>query len=723
MKKVIYVALLCFCAQSGFSAHTFDLKSIVSGEYQTKRVPAFLPMNDGEHYTQRSKDKTMIIKYSYKTGQAVDTLFNVASARECPFKTFDGYSMSADEKKILLYADAEPVYRRSFKAVYYTFEIRRNLVKPLSDKPGKQQIATFSPNGRMVAFVRDNNIYLKKLDYGTESAITSDGVKNKILNGIPDWVYEEEFSVVSTLSWSPDNTTLAFVKTDERDVPEYSIQMFEGECPSLTPYAYYPGEFVYKYPVAGTKNSKVAVFTYTVETRAVKKMNVPVDEDSYIPRIRFTQNPDQLAVMTLNRNQNDFRMFLTNPKSGVSKLLIQDKNETWIDPDIMDYITFYPSGFIFASEKSGFRHLYHYNMSGTLIRQITRGNWDVTAYYGQDAKGYYYYESAAESPLCRAVYRVDNKGNIVKISTQKGYNQAHFNPACTYFVNEYSNAVTPPVVTVHNSQGKQLRIIEENSKLKNLPFSRKEFFTFKNESGEILNGYIMKPDNFISGKKYPVVMVQYSGPGSQMVLDKWAAIDWTQYLTDNGYIVACVDGRGTGGRGTVFSRAIYCKMGILEAQDQIAAARYLGSLGYVDSSNIAIWGWSFGGYTTLMSMSMSSGVFKSGIAIAPVTDWRYYDTVYTERYMRTPQENNDGYTQTSPLKKAADLDGKLLIISGTADDNVHYLNTLQYSEALVQANKQFEMQIYTNRNHSIYGCNTRYHLYTRVYDFLQRNLK
>ncbi len=723
MKKVIYIALLCLAAHSNLSLYAFDLKSIVSGEYQTKKIPSFLPMSDGEHYTQVSDDKTMIIKYSYKTGKAVDTLFNVATARECPFKKLDGYSMSADEKKILLYADSEPIYRRSFKATYYTFEIKRNLVKPLSDKPGKQQIATFSPNGRMVAFVRDNNIYLKKLDYETESAVTTDGIKNKILNGVPDWVYEEEFSVVSTLSWAPDNTTLAFVKTNETDVPEYKIQLFEGECPSLTSYTYYPGEFVYKYPVAGTSNSKVAVYTYTVETRAVKKMNVPVDEDGYIPRIQFTQNPSQLAVMTFNRNQNDFKIFLTNPKSGVSKLLIQDKNETWIDPDIMNYVTFYPSGFIFASEKSGFRHLYHYNMSGTLIRQITHGNWDVTAYYGQDAKGNYYYESAEEGPLYRAVYRADAKGNRVKISNLKGYNQAYFNSACTYFINVYSSVSIPPVVTVNNAQGKQLRLIEENLKLKKLSLATKEFFTFKNETGETLNGYIMKPKNFVASKKYPLVMVQYSGPGSQMVLDKWAAVDWTQYLTDNGYVVACVDGRGTGGRGVAFSRSIYCKMGILEAQDQIAAARYLGSLSYIDANNIAIWGWSFGGYTTLMSMSMSSGVFKSGIAIAPVTDWRYYDTVYTERYMRTPQENNDGYIETSPLEKAASLDGKLLIISGTADDNVHYLNTLQYSEALVQANKQFEMQIYTNRNHSIYGCNTRLHLYTRIYDFIQRTLK
>lgn len=725
MKRIFYMAAILFAGlQPAMYAGDLDLKEIVSGKYTQKYQETFYPLSDGIHYLQKTPDKKMIVKYAYRTGKAVDTLFNAEKARECPFETFDGFVLCEDETKIMLYTDVERIYRRSFKANYYTFEIKRNLVKPLSDK-GKQQIATFSPNGRMVAFVRDNNIYLKKLDYGTESEVTTDGNKNKIINGTTDWVYEEEFAETNTLAWSPDNKILAFLRFDETEVPEYSIQLFEGQCPQLTQYALYPGEFKYKYPVSGQKNSTVGVYTYTVETRAVKKMNVPLDSDGYIPRICFTKNPDQLAVMTLNRHQDEFRMYATNPKSGISKLMIQDQSKYWIDPDNKNYVTFYPEFFIFASEKDGHRHLYQHSLTGTLIRQLTKGNWDVTGYLGYDGKNEFYYESNAEGPLYQAVYKVDTKGKITKISIKKGTNSATFNPSCTYFVNAYSNADTPLRYTVNDKQGKEIRVLEDNKKLITLlsstHCSRKEFFTFKNDVGIDLNGYIMKPSNFKEGEKYPVVMVQYSGPGSQMVLDKWS-FDWEQYLTSNGFIVACVDGRGTGGRGEAFTKSVYLKLGIAEAQDQIATARYLGSLEYVDSKNIAIWGWSFGGYMTLMSMSLSSGVFKAGVAIAPVTDWRYYDTIYTERYMRTPKENMEGYIESSPLEKADKLSGNLLIISGTADDNVHYLNTLQYSEALVQANKQFDMQIYTNRDHHITGCNTRLHLYTKVCNFLKTQL-
>ncbi|MCP9611804.1 S9 family peptidase [Coprobacter tertius] len=726
MKRFSYVVaslLLCVCAQ--VYAKTPTLKEIVNGEYRTEGVPAYYPLSDGLHYLQKSKDGAMIIKYAYKTGKPVDTLFNAKKARECPFKKFDGYTLSKDEKKIMLYTDVEPIYRRSFKANYYTFEIKRNLVKPLSDN-GKQQIATMSPNGRMVAFVRDNNIYLKKLDYDTESAVTTDGVKNKIINGATDWVYEEEFALTNTLTWSSDSEVLAFVKFDESMVPEYSMQMFEGMCPSLKQYALYPGEFRYKYPVAGEKNSEVGVYSYTVDTRQVKKLNVPLESEGYIPRICFTENAEQLAVMTFNRHQNHFRIFGVNPKSGVSKLLIQDQSKTWIDPDNKDYITFYPDFFVFASEKDGYRHLYQYTLTGNLIRQLTKGDWDVTAYLGYDGKGAFYYQAATEGPLYRSIYKVDTKGKVTKLSTRKGTNNAIFNPGCTYFVNNYSSVETPLLVTVNDAKGKEIRVLQDNKSLKDklssLQYSHKEFFTFKNEVGISLNGYIMKPVNFDPSKKYPVLMVQYSGPASQMVTDSWS-FDWEQYLTANGYIVACVDGRGTGGRGAEFTKSIYLKLGILESQDQVSAAKYLASLDYVDGNNIAIWGWSFGGYNTLMSMVSSSGVFKAGVAIAPVTDWRYYDSIYTERYMRTPKENMEGYLASSPVEKAADFSGNLLIIAGTADDNVHYLNTLQFSEAMVQANKQFDMQIYTNRNHSIYGCNTRMHLYTKVCDFLNMHLK
>lgn len=717
---------LLLCAGSVYGANTADLKEILSGKFSQRGVGAMISMKDGEHYTQRSPDGKMIIKYQYKTGNPVDTLFNTETAKECPFKRLDGYSFSEDEKKILIYTDRENIYRRSFKANYYTFEIKRNLVKPLSEG-GKQQVATFSPDGRMVAFVRDNNIYLKKLDYNTESAVTTDGVKNKVLNGIPDWVYEEEFACVNSLAWSSDSECLSFVKYDEAEVPEYSIQMYEGACPNLQEYELYPGAFKYKYPVAGKKNAKVSVHTYIVDSKAVKKMDVPLDDDGYIPRIRYAHGADQLIVMTLNRHQNLFKMYVTNSRSGISKLLVQDESQYWIDPDNMDYVAFYPDFFVFASEREGYRHLYQYSLTGEMIKPITKGDWNVTAYLGYDnATKSFYYQSTEEGATCRTIYKVDAKGKKIKLSDKKGTNDASFSNGCKYYVNQFSNSETPLLITIHNQQGKELRTVERNAKLQEelakINYSKKEFFTFKTPDGTELNGWIMKPVNFDANKKYPVLMTQYSGPGSQSVLNRWD-FGWEQYLTANGYVVACVDGRGTGGRSEIFSKCIYMQMGVLEAQDQIAAAQYVGSLNYVDNKNIAIWGWSFGGYMTLMTMTSSKGIYKAGVAIAPVTDWKFYDTIYTERYMRTPQENFEGYEKTSPLAHAAQLDGRLLLVSGTADDNVHFQNSLQFSEALVQANKQFDMQFYTNRDHSIYGCNTRLHLYTKVVDFLDKNLK
>lgn len=717
---------LLLCAGSVYGANTADLKEILSGKFSQRGVGTMISMKDGEHYTQRSPDGKMIIKYQYKTGNPVDTLFNTETAKECPFKRLDGYSFSEDEKKILIYTDRENIYRRSFKANYYTFEIKRNLVKPLSEG-GKQQVATFSPDGRMVAFVRDNNIYLKKLDYNTESAVTTDGIKNKVLNGIPDWVYEEEFACVNSLAWSSDSECLSFVKYDEEEVPEYSIQMYEGACPNLQEYELYPGAFKYKYPVAGKKNAKVSVHTYIVDSKAVKKMDVPLDDDGYIPRIRYAHGADQLIVMTLNRHQNLFKMYVTNSRSGISKLLVQDESQYWIDPDNMDYVAFYPDFFVFASEREGYRHLYQYSLTGEMIKPITKGDWNVTAYLGYDnATKSFYYQSTEEGATCRTIYKVDAKGKKIKLSDKKGTNDASFSNGCKYYVNQFSNSETPLLITIHNQQGKELRTVERNAKLQEelakINYSKKEFFTFKTPDGTELNGWIMKPINFDANKKYPVLMTQYSGPGSQSVLNRWD-FGWEQYLTANGYVVACVDGRGTGGRSEIFSKCIYMQMGVLEAQDQIAAAQYVGSLNYVDNKNIAIWGWSFGGYMTLMTMTSSKGIYKVGVAIAPVTDWKFYDTIYTERYMRTPQENFEGYEKTSPLVHAEQLDGRLLLVSGTADDNVHFQNSLQFSEALVQANKQFDMQFYTNRDHSIYGCNTRLHLYTKVIDFLDRNLK
>ena len=725
MKKITFT-ILCAIALFVLPARAFTLEDITSGKFLPQDVAETYPSTDGVHYYAATNGNTRIVKCEYRTGHEVDTLFDVKTARECDLKSFDGFSLSPDEKHLLIYADSEPIYRRSFKANYYTFEIRRNLLKPLSEG-GKQQVAVYSPNGRMVAFVRDNNIYIKKLDYGTEVAVTRDGEQNKIINGAPDWVYEEEFAMTSTLQWSPDDATLAFVKFDESQVPLYSFQLYEGYCPALPEYRFYPGSFAYKYPVAGETNSQVSVYTYTVDTRALKKMNLPLTADSYIPRIQFTPDPNRLAVVSLNRTQNQMDIYTVNPKSGVSKLLLRETDKAWIDEPILDNIAFYPDFFIIASCRSGYQHLYRYNYNGTLARQITRGEWNVSNFLGYDAQsGSYFYESNQEGALYKAIYKMNAKGVETKLSTLKGTNTAEFNPSCTYFINRYSSIDEPLVVTVCDARGKTLRTLEDNASLKALAaqsgLPQKEFFTCANAAGDLMNGYILKPANFDSSKRYPVVMSQYSGPGSQSVLDDWK-VDWEYYLANQGFIVACVDGRGTGGRSRAYETAVYMQLGKYETEDQVAGAEYMSTLPYVDGNRIGIYGWSYGGYETLMAMSTGNGIYRAGVAIAPVTDWRYYDTIYSERFMRTPQENGDGYRQSAPITHAANLKGSLLIVSGTADDNVHYLNTLQYSAALVEAGIQFDSQIYTNKDHHIRGCNTRHHLYTRVCNFFSDKLK
>lgn len=725
MKKITFT-ILCAIALFVFPARAFTLEDITSGKFLPQDVAETYPSTDGVHYYAATNGNTRIVKCEYRTGYEVDTLFDVKTARECDLKSFDGFSLSPDEKHLLIYADSEPIYRRSFKANYYTFEIRRNLLKPLSEG-GKQQVAVYSPNGRMVAFVRDNNIYIKKLDYGTEVAVTRDGEQNKIINGAPDWVYEEEFAMTSTLQWSPDDATLAFVKFDESQVPLYSFQLYEGYCPALPEYRFYPGSFAYKYPVAGETNSQVSVYTYTVDTRALKKMNLPLTADSYIPRIQFTPDPNRLAVVSLNRTQNQMDIYTVNPKSGVSKLLLRETDKAWIDEPILDNIAFYPDFFIIASCRSGYQHLYRYNYNGTLARQITRGEWNVSNFLGYDAQsGSYFYESNQEGALYKAIYKMNAKGVETKLSTLKGTNTAEFNPSCTYFINRYSSIDEPLVVTVCDARGKTLRTLEDNASLKALAaqsgLPQKEFFTCANAAGDLMNGYILKPANFDPSKRYPVVMSQYSGPGSQSVLDDWK-VDWEYYLANQGFIVACVDGRGTGGRSRAYETAVYMQLGKYETEDQVAGAEYMSTLPYVDGNRIGIYGWSYGGYETLMAMSTGNGIYRAGVAIAPVTDWRYYDTIYSERFMRTPQENGDGYRQSAPITHAANLKGSLLIVSGTADDNVHYLNTLQYSAALVEAGIQFDSQIYTNKDHHIRGCNTRHHLYTRVCNFFSDKLK
>jgi dipeptidyl-peptidase-4 len=571
----------------------------------------------------------------------------------------------------------------------------------------------------MCAFVKDNNIRLKKFDYDTEVQVTKDGVFNHVINGATDWVYEEEFSVTNLMAWSPDSEYLAFVRFDESEVPGYSMQMY-GK-------GFYPDYYEYKYPKAGERNSVLTLHSYCVETKDTKTLQTPVDAESYIPRIAFASRPDQLFVMTLNRHQNIFGMYHANPKSGVFRLILKEENKRYIDSEWLNHIQFVKDGFLYVSEKDGYAHIYQYTATGVEQRQVTKGNWDVTRLLGLDeATNTVYYESAEESPLCRSVYKVDAKGVKTRLSTQEGTNRAAFSKNFAYYVNHYSNVNTPVTVAmVETKTGKTLRVLQDNAALKETlsacAFVPKEFIRLQTASGYELNAWIVKPPHFNESKKYPVVMFQYSGPNSQSVLNRYD-FGWEQYLAALGFICVGVDGRGTGARGEDFRKCTYLRLGEAESQDQAEAARALAKFAFVDRDRMAIWGWSFGGYNTLMALSTGNGVFKAGIAVAPPTDWRYYDTVYTERFMRTPKENAAGYDATSPLRLAANLQGKLLLIHGTADDNVHFKQTLDYAEALVQAGKQFDMQIYKDRTHGISGGNTRLHLYTRMTNFLIENL-
>lgn len=724
------MALLTIQAQN----NSLSLQEVVGGAFRAENIQGFIPIpGDGEHYTQMNAEATQIIKYSFKTGKQVEVLFDVATARECPFKHFDSYTFSPDGMKLLIATETTPIYRNSYKAVHYLYSLRRNtegkinnVVERLSDG-GPQQAPVFSPDGNLVAFVRDNNIFLIKTHFGnSESQVTEDGKFNEVLNGIPDWVYEEEFAFNSALEFSADSKMLAYIRWDESEVPSYTFQLYAGERPHYTEYEAYPGAYTYKYPKTGQVNSKVSVHTFDIQTRVTRQMDVPLDKDGYIPRIRFTKDPEKLAIMTLNRHQNRFDLYFCNPRSKVCKLVLRDETDTYIKERIFDEIRFYDEYFSFVSEKSGFNHLYWYNMNGSLLKQVTQGNYELKEFLGYDeADGSFYYSSNEESPLQQAIYKIDRKGKKSKLSAHAGTNSAQFSSNMKYYLNRFSNTTTPTVVTLNNNSGQVLTTLIDNAALKeklaqrNLP--QTEFFSFTTERGTELNGWMMKPTDFQASKKYPVLMYQYSGPGSQEVLDRYS-VSWETYMASQGFIVVCVDGRGTGGRGAEFEKCTYLNLGVKEAEDQVSAAKYVSGLPFVDKNRIGIWGWSFGGYMTLMAMSEGTPIFKAGVAVAAVTDWKYYDTIYGERFMRTPGENHDGYEQSSAFTRAKNLNGKLLLVHGMADDNVHYQNCVEYAEHLVQLGKQFDMQIYTNRNHSIFGGYTRMHLYTKLTNFFKENL-
>lgn len=703
---------------------SLSLDSIVTGAYKPESLPEIRSMQDSRYYTSVGENGKMLNSYDYQTGKTVETILDIDKAKGEKLNKITGYCFNSSETKILIWEKNRPVYRRSFLTEFYVYDRKRNLIEPLSEKVN-QRDAKFSPDGRSVAFCRDNNIFIKRLDYGSELTVTTDGVPNAIINGTTDWVYEEEFMITYAFDWSPDSKSLAYIKFDERAVPEYSFTKFGAFRMDDKNPVFYPGSYTFRYPSAGEKNSKVTVQVYQMQTRSTKQMNVPLAEGDYIPRIRFTRNNNQLAVMTLNRAQNIFKMYFANPRSASSILILTDQSDTYVDP-FYDAIMFSTKYFTYPGENDGYRHLYLYNANGGLRKQLTSGKWDVTRFLGCDTiKDRFYYQSAEESPLRRSVYQVDLKGKKLKISTRQGVCNASFNSDYSLFIQTASDINTPHTTSLCNINNKELRIISENKELKTklseISHENKTFFTVPAADGQLLNGWMIKPLGFDKSKKYPVVQIQYSGPDAQSVLDEYR-FEWEYYLAEKGFIVVCVDGRGTGARGSDFRRATYMKLGILETEDQLTVAKFLKTQSYVDGDRIGIWGWSFGGFITLMSMTDESAIFKAGIAVAPVCDYRYYNSIYTERFMKTPGENKEGYDASSPLLRAANFKGRLLLIHGLADDNVRANQSMDFSEALIRAGVQFDTQFYPTSSHSILGETYRKHLYRKMADFFIEKL-
>lgn len=725
-------ALLMFVATMS-AGGKLTLPDITSGKFAAKTVNGINPIEGTDTYARISQDGERVVCCSFKTGKELSVLFDVKNTMGCKIDGFDDYVLSPDGKRMLIQTKTERIYRRSFKADFYIYNIESRRLDRLSDGD-KQQIPTWSPDGQQVAFVRGGNIFLVKLLYdNAEIQVTKDGKFNEVINGLPDWVNEEEFGFNSALTFNADGTMICWLRYDESKVKTYSLEMYKGMKPAKEEYDTYPGFYSYKYPKAGEDNSTVSAWSYDIKSHKINRLQVPLDADGYMPRIKPTNDPMRIVVYTMNRHQDDLCLYAVNPRSTVAQLIIKEHVDKYVREEAMEGVKFVGDKILLPSDRSGYTKLYIYNMNGQLQRTIGDGNYDITSVYGYDPKtGDVYYQAAALGATDRQVYVTHKNGKTVRLTDREGWNTAFFSGDFQYFVNTWSDYNTPYVFTTRTREGKVINTIEDNKAVKQLVsdygFCKREPFSFTTSEGVVLNGWMVKPKDFDANKKYPVIMHQYSGPGSQQVTNSWSAGSMGQggafdsYLAQEGFIVVSVDGRGTGGRGSEFEKCTYLNLGNLESKDQVETALYVGTLPYVDKDRIGIWGWSYGGFNTLMSMSEGRGVFRAGVAIAPPTNWKYYDSVYTERYMRTPKENPDGYA-TNPIERAPKLHGALLICHGTADDNVHPQNTYEYSEALVQADKDFRELFYTNRNHSIFGGNTRNHLLRQVAQFFKTELK
>jgi len=721
MFRTCLVFLIIFNTSLTWAQTEITLEDIwKNGTYSTEGVYGIRSLNDGGHYTTLQSGN--VIKYSYESGDSVDIIVAASELKvdEQRIK-IDEYTFNKSETKLLLATEENPVYRHSSSYKYYAFDRTDKKLREVAN--GNHVFhATFSPVSNQIAYVKDNNLFVEDLDTKTTKQVTTNGVFNEIINGMSDWVYEEEFAFTKAFQWSPDGRFIAYYEFNEKDVKEFSMTKYEGNL--------YPTEERFKYPKAGEENSKVKIFIYNVDRESNVRVDIGERDDIYIPRIKWTKDPTTLSILRMNRLQNRLELLFADALMGKTRVVLKEQSETYID--ITDNLTFLENGqeFIWSSEKDGYHHLYLYDVAGTEKVQLTSGEWDVTAFYGVDAKGKnFYYQSAEDGPTQRHVFAASLNGNFKrKLTPNKGQNEPNFSRTNEYFINSHSNANTPPFISLITDKGKQIRVLKDNASLKaklaaiNIP--QKEFFSFKPSHGTSLNGWMIKPTNFDPAREYPVLVSIYGGPGSNTVNDSWGSKTqmWEMMLVQQDYIVVSVDNRGTGNRGRDFKHCTYKQLGKLEVEDYIETAKYLGKQEYVNAARIGMYGWSYGGYMSSLAITKGADYYSMAIAVAPVTNWRFYDSIYTERFMRTPQENAKGYDDNSPINHVDKMKGAYLLVHGTGDDNVHFQNTVEMTEALIEANKQFDLYIYPDRNHGIYGKNARLHLYTKMTDFIKKNL-
>lgn len=727
MKKLYTTLLLVAISASLFAQKKITLDDIfLNNTFGINAVSGFVPSNDGDHYyNYEGGDTLFIVKYEYKTGKEVAKVFNpydivAAGIKLDEFETRRyGYTFSSDETKLLISVKTESIYRHSTRSNYYVYDLKEKKAYSVADE--KVRYATFSPDGSKVAYVKNNNLYISFYTSDRTDLLTRDGKDDAIINGAVDWVYEEEFGMSQGFEWSPDGKKIAYYRFDESKVKKFSMDIYGS---------LYPSQDVFKYPKAGEDNSVVDIKIYNLETQETIDLDEGSQNDQYIPRIKWTQDANTLSFQRLNRKQNKLELILANATNGSLKTIYTETNKYYID--ISDNLTFLNDGkhFVFSSEKDGFNHLYLFTMEGKEVRQLTTGKWEVDAFYGTDKKNkYLYFTSTEGSHINRELYKMDIKGKKKKQLTKGGGSHFFtFNPSMTYYMDFHSSANSPYTQAIYNNSGKMVRELANNkpleAQMQEYGFSNVEFSTLKTSEGVELNYYMIKPKDFDPSKKYPLLMFVYGGPGNQQVMNRWGGnrAIWNQYMAQQGYIVACVDNRGTGGRGEEFKKLTYKQLGKYETIDQIEAAKYFGKQNYIDASRIGIWGWSYGGYMSSLCISKGADVFKSAIAVAPVTNWRFYDNIYTERYMQRPQDNADGYDDNSPINHVEKIKGNYLLIHGTADDNVHFQNSVEMVNAMIEAGVKFDSEYYPNKAHGIGGKRTQYHLYNRLSSFFIEKL-